>query len=106
MNTSTITERHGRLGYWLRTATQGEEIGFMFEGKIVALRPAEMVSADYAPQEYGLTPGEMAAAEERIGRELKAARKRGELTPFPETKIISVELAVQKDRAGSRASGA
>ena len=43
---------------------------------MVALRPVEVV--DYALQEYGLTPGEMAAAEKRI----KAARKRGEVTAF------------------------
>jgi hypothetical protein len=82
MKTLTITEGRGRLGHWLKKAAQGEDVGFMFEGKIVALRPVEVISADYALQEYGLTPGEMAAAEKRISAELKTARKRGELTPF------------------------
>ncbi len=82
MKTLTITEGRGRLGYWLKKATEGEDVGFMFEGKIVALRPVEVVSTDYALQEYGLTPEEIAAAEKRIGAELKAARKRGELTTF------------------------
>ena len=82
MKTLTITEGRGRLGYWLKKATQGEDIGFLFEGKIVALRPVEVVSTDYALQEYGLTPGEMGAAEKRIRAELKTARKRGEVTPF------------------------
>ena len=82
MKTLTITEGRDRLGYWLKKAVQGEDIGFMFEGKIVALRPVEVVSTDYALQEYGLTPGEMAAAERRIGADIKTARKRGELTPF------------------------
>ena len=82
MKTLTITEGRGRLGYWLKQATQGKDIGFMFEGKIVALRPVEVISTDYALQEYGLTPGEMEAAEKRIGAELKTARKRGEVTPF------------------------
>ena len=86
MKTLTITEGRGRLGYWLKKATQGEDVGFMFEGKIVALRPVEVVSTDYALQEYGLTPGEMEAAEKRIGAELKAARKRGELTRFTGSK--------------------
>jgi len=54
----------------------------MFEGKIVALRSVEVVSTDYALQEYGLRPGEMAAVERRIGAGIKTARKRGELTPF------------------------
>ena len=71
-----------RLQYWLKKAAQGRDIGFMFEGKIVALRPVEVVSTDYALQEYGLSPKEIAVAEKRIHAELKAARARGELTPF------------------------
>ena len=82
MKTLTITEGRGRLGYWLKRAAQGEDIGFMFEGKVVALRPVEVVSTDYALQEYGLTANEMAAAEKRISAELKTARKRGEVTRF------------------------
>jgi hypothetical protein len=82
MKTLTITEGRGRLGYWLKKATEGEDIGFLFEGKVVALRPVEVVSTDYALQEYGLTPAEMAAAEKRIAAQLKAARKRGEVTAF------------------------
>ena len=82
MKTLTITEGRGRLGYWLKKATQGEDIGFLFEGRIVALRPVEVVSTDYALQEYGLTPEEVAAAEKRISTKLKTARKRGELTRF------------------------
>jgi hypothetical protein len=86
MKTLTITEGRGRLGHWLRKAVQGEDVGFMFEGRIVALRPVEVVSTDYALQEYGLTPGEMAAAEKRVGADIKAARARGELTPFTGSK--------------------
>ena len=82
MKTLTITEGRGRLGYWLKKAAQGEDIGFVFEGKVVALRPVEVVSTDYALQEYGLTPAEMAAAEKRIRSEIKTARKRGEVTRF------------------------
>jgi hypothetical protein len=82
MKTLTITEGRGRLGYWLKKATEGEDIGFMFEGKVVALRPVEVVSADYAIQEYGLTPKEMEISEKRIHADLKRARKRGQLTPF------------------------
>jgi hypothetical protein len=86
MKTLTITEGRGRLGYWLKKATQGEDVGFVFEGKIVALRPVEVVSTDYALQEYGLTPAEMKAAEKRISADLKAARARGELTRFTGSK--------------------
>jgi hypothetical protein len=82
MKTLTITEGRGRLGHWLKKAVQGEDIGFVFEGKIVALRPVEVTSADYVLQEYGLTPQAMEIVEKRIFAELNTARKRGELTPF------------------------
>ena len=82
MKTLTITEGRGRLGYWLKMATQGQDVGFMFEGKIVALRPVEVHSADYALQEYGLTEREMAKASKRIRSEIKTARWRGEIKPF------------------------
>jgi len=45
-----------------------------------------LVSTDYALQEYGLTPGEMAAAEKRISADIKSARAHGELTPFTGSK--------------------
>jgi hypothetical protein len=82
MKTLTITEGRGRLGYWLKKATEGEDVGFVFEGKIVALRPVAVSSNDYALQEYGLTPAEMAKAEKRIRAEIKTARKRGQITRF------------------------
>jgi hypothetical protein len=82
MKTLTITEGRGRLGYWLKKAAEGEDVGFVFEGKIVALRPVAVTSNDYALQEYGLTPAEMARAEKRIRAEIKTARKRGQVTRF------------------------
>lgn len=82
MKTLTVTEGRGRLGYWLKMATLGEDVGFVYEGKIVALRPVNVTSDDYALQEYGLTPAEMEAAEKRISKGIKAADKRGELTRF------------------------
>jgi hypothetical protein len=82
MKTLTITEGRGRLGYWLKKAAQGHDIGFVVEGKIVALRPVDVVSTDYALQEYGLTANQIKAAERRIEAELKSARARGELRPF------------------------
>lgn len=82
MKTLTITEGRGRLGYWLKKAVQGDDIGFMFEGKVVALRPVEVYSSDYALQEYGLSEREMVSAERKIGADVRSARARGEVTPF------------------------
>ena len=82
MKTLTITEGRGRLGYWLKKAMQGEDIGFVFEGRIVALRPVEVVSTDYALQEYGIPPDEVAATEKHLRVGISLARKNGELTRF------------------------
>ena len=82
MKTLTITEGRGRLGHWLKKATEGEDVGFVFEGKIVALRPVEVHSADYALQEYGLTEAEAKAAERRIKKSLAIERKHGTLKTF------------------------
>ena len=86
MKTLTITEGRGRLGFWLKKAVAGEDVGFVLGGKIVALRPVEVHSADYALQEYGLTAAEMDKAEKRIRREIKSARARGEITKFTGSK--------------------
>ncbi|MGH7980182.1 MAG: hypothetical protein ACREE6_12480 [Limisphaerales bacterium] len=82
MKTLTITEGRGRLGYWLKKAVQGQDIGFVVDGRIVALRPVEVTSADYALQEYGLSKDEMDKAEHRIIADLRGAKSRGELTEF------------------------
>jgi hypothetical protein len=82
MKTLTITQGRGRLGYWLKKATEGEDVGFIFEGKIVALRPVEVISTDYALQEYGIAPAEMVVAENRIASEIRSSRKRGGSTRF------------------------
>jgi hypothetical protein len=86
MKTLTITEGRGRLGYWLKKAAEGQDIGFVVEGKIVALRPVEVTSADYALQEYGLTDADMEKTERRISVDLKAAGTRGELSEFTGSK--------------------
>jgi hypothetical protein len=86
MKTLTITEGRGRLGFWLKQAVAGEDVGFLFEGKVVALRPVEVYSQDYVLQEYGLTAAEMSKAEKRISKALKTARARGDVTKFTGSK--------------------
>jgi hypothetical protein len=82
MKTLSITEGRGRLGYWLKRAVQGEDIGFVLGGRVIALRPVEVHSADYALQEYGLTPAEMAKAEKRIKQNIATERANGTIKPF------------------------
>lgn len=82
MKTLTITDGRARLGHWLKRAIAGEDVGFMLEGHIVALRPVEVHSADYALQEYGVTDKEMAKASQRIRASIASERRRGTLKPF------------------------
>ena len=82
MKTLTITEGRGRLGFWLKQAMLGDDIGFVLDGKVVALRPVEVYSSDYALQEYGLSAREMGAAAKRISGDIKSARASGGVTRF------------------------
>ena len=82
MKTLTITEGRGRLGFWLKKAAQGEDVGFVVDGMIIALRPVKVYSADYALQEYGLNEHEMAVAEANIGAEVQASRTGGKVSLF------------------------
>ncbi len=82
MKTLTVTSGRQRLGHWLSRAIQGEDIAFVHEGHVVALRPVKIHSEDYALQEYGLTEAEADAAGDRISKEIAEARKRGGVKPF------------------------
>jgi hypothetical protein len=82
MKTLTVTESRERLGYWLKRAIQGEDIGVVVDGVVVALRPVEVFSGDYVLREYDLTEAEADAAAERISTAIAAERKKGSTRPF------------------------
>jgi hypothetical protein len=48
----------------------------------VSMKPTQVSPTDYAAQEYGMTPMEIARVEKRIRVQIKTARKRGEMTRF------------------------
>lgn len=54
MQTTTATEARANLSALLRKALDGEEIGIVCNGRIVALRPVEVTATDYAGTEYGI----------------------------------------------------
>lgn len=70
------------MGYWLKKAVEGQDIAFAFEGHVVALRPVEIYSEDYALQEYGATPREVDKALAQAEREWKRDAQRGKVKPF------------------------
>ncbi len=77
-----MTAARQNLGSWLKKTLQGEDIGVMIDGAIVAFRPVKVYSEDYAALEYGATPEELDEFVQRAGRELEADRKAGRLKPF------------------------
>ena len=80
----TATKARQSLGTILSRVIQGEDIGIVHSGsgKIVALRPVEVYSEDYALMEYGLSGEEMKRAESKILAEIKSERKAGKLKPW------------------------
>jgi len=82
MKTLTVTAARQNLGAWLKRTLNGEDIGVMIDGNIVAFRPVKVYSEDYAEHEYGVTGGQLDRFAERINQELDAERKAGRLKPF------------------------
>jgi antitoxin (DNA-binding transcriptional repressor) of toxin-antitoxin stability system len=78
MKTMTATQARQSLGAVLSRVLQGEDIGIVHSGsgRIIALRPVEVYSEDYALVEYGLTAEEMKRAEKNIVKKLKREKTR------------------------------
>jgi hypothetical protein len=72
MTTLSPTRARSNLTGWLKKAAAGEDIGILYGDKVIALRPVEVESTDYAWTEYGLTKKEM----ERISKKLHAQTKK------------------------------
>jgi len=68
-----------------KKSLQGEDVGVMIDGAIVAFRPVQVYSENYAGQEYGATPGQIARFADAANRELDADRKARRLKPFTGT---------------------
>ena len=80
----TATQARQRLGTILSRVLQGEDIGIVHSGsgKIIALRPVEVYSEDYALMEYGLTENELKRAVHNITKQAKREKtKRWDGTP-------------------------
>jgi hypothetical protein len=82
MKTLTVTAARQNLGAWLKKTLQGEDIGVMIDGAIVAFRPVKVYSEDYAEQEYGATSEELDAFVQKANLELDADRKARRLKRF------------------------
>ena len=66
----TATRARQNLGTILSRVLQGEDIGIVHSatGRIIALRPVEVYSEDYALIEYGTTEKELKAAVSNVNK--------------------------------------
>ena len=82
MKTLSVTEGRQNLGRWLKRALHGEDVGFLMDGRVVALRPVEVHSEDYVLHEYGVTEKQAEKAHRMVKTEIKKARAAGAMKPF------------------------
>jgi antitoxin (DNA-binding transcriptional repressor) of toxin-antitoxin stability system len=84
MKTMTATHARQRLGALLTRVLEGEDIGIVHSGsgRIIALRPVEVYSEDYAWVEYGLNAKDMKRAERKILSDIRKERQEGKLRPW------------------------
>jgi antitoxin (DNA-binding transcriptional repressor) of toxin-antitoxin stability system len=82
MKTLSVTDARQNLTRWLQAAMAGEDVGILCGNQVVALRPVQVYSEDYALQEYGLTKKGLTRAAKRMDAELAADKKRGRLRRY------------------------
>ena len=75
MKTLTVTTARQNLGHWLKLAAKGEDVGVIIGADIIALRKVPVQAADYAYEQYGLTPTQVQEAEQRIDAQIKRERR-------------------------------
>jgi len=82
MKTLSVTEGRQYRGAWLKRALQGEDVGFLVEGRVVALRPVEVHSDDYVLQEYGVTEKQAERAYKAVKADVRKGRASGQTKRF------------------------
>jgi hypothetical protein len=82
MKTLTVTTARQNLGHWLKLAAKGEDVGVIVGADIIALRKVTVQAADYAYEEYGLTPTQVGEAEQRIDAQIKRERRAKTIKEF------------------------
>ena len=78
----TPTKARANLSALLQQALNGEEIGIVCNGRIVALRPVEVTATDYARMEYGIIEAEVSKIAANLHAKAKKAIKTGKARTF------------------------
>ena len=82
MQTLTPTKARANLPALLQQALDGQEIGIVCNGRIVALRPVEVTATDFALTEYSLDEGEISTIAANLHAKAKKALKTGKARTF------------------------
>ena len=82
MKTLSVTEGRQNLGAWLKRALRGEDVGFVVDGRVVALRPVEIHSDDYALREYGVSEKQAGRSLQAVKADVGKARTSGQTKAF------------------------
>ena len=77
MKTLSVTEGRQNLGRWLKRALHGDDVGFVMDGRVVALRPVEVHSDDYVLQEYDVTEKQAERAFKAVKEDVRKAQAAG-----------------------------
>jgi antitoxin (DNA-binding transcriptional repressor) of toxin-antitoxin stability system len=98
MTTLTVTAARQKLGYWLKRAARGEEIGIVCGASLFPLRKAPIEAGDYMEQEYGLTKEQA----DRAAARLLANSRRGKYIPLEQLAARVAARRKAKSRAHAR----
>lgn len=80
--TLTPTKARANLSALLKKALEGEEIGIVCNGRIVALRPVEVTATDYLQTEYGISTEEFEVIAKNLHAKAKEAIENGTAKTF------------------------
>ena len=85
MKTLSVTEGRQNLGAWLKRALQGEDVGIVMDGQVIALRPVEVFSGDYVLQEYGASEKQAERAYKSVKADVRKSHASRRTKPFTGT---------------------
>src|SRR5438552_2136349 len=91
VTTLSPTQARVNLSSLLRRAANGEDIGILHGGQVIALRPVTVHSDDYAFREYGVTQKEIDLFVRRTDAQIKRDRKAGKMKRY--TGNLETDLA-------------
>ncbi len=82
MTTTTPSQARVNLSGLLKRALAGDDVGIVYQGQIIALRPVKVSSTDYVEREYGLSAEEWSSAAKNLHAKAQKTRKAGQARRF------------------------